>query len=414
MISTEVVYVLAGILLLAGVIASKVAIRFGIPALFLFLVLGMLAGSDGILGIYFDNPQLTRTVGDLALVIILFAGGLDTHWRQIRPVLGIGLTLSTVGVILTTLLVGTFAWFVLGSFSSFNIGPEGITWLEGLLIGAIVSSTDAAAVFSILSSSNLTLRGQLQPLLELESGSNDPMAVLLASSLVQMLVSTEFSALGLAGTLIQQLLVGGLMGYGSGRAMAWLLNHLRLNISGLYPISTLALLLLTFGLTAILNGNGFLAVYIAGIVLRSLAIPYRELIVSFHDGLNWLMTITMFLMLGLLVFPFQLPDVAAVGFAIAFFLMFVARPISVFLCLAPTQLSLQEKSFISWVGLRGAVPIILSTLPMTAGVAGADQIFNVIFFTVLVSVLVQGLTLPKVAVGLGLGAKPQETSREQE
>ncbi len=395
-------FIAAGVLLFAGVLASKVAAKFGIPALFLFLVLGMVAGSDGLGMIDFDNPTLTRNIGDFALVIILFAGGLDAKWQQIRPVLGIGLTLATAGVALTMLILGTFAWFVLDTFSTFNIGPAGITWGEGLLIGAIISSTDAAAVFSILRSSNLTLKGQLQPLLELESGSNDPMAVLLTSSIVQILVTETFSLAGLAGSLLQQLVIGSFLGYGFGKAMVWIIHQLRLTVPGLYPIATLAILLFSFGVTSQLNGNGFLAVYITGIVLGNSAIPHREVISSFHDGLSWLMSISIFLMLGLLVFPSQLPEVAAVGLAIALFLMFVARPLSVFLCLLPTPMTLKEKGFLSWVGLRGAVPIILATLPLTAGIAGASQIFNVIFFTVLVSVLVQGLSLPRVARWLDL------------
>jgi cell volume regulation protein A len=400
--ATEITFIVAGILLFSGVLASKVAARFGIPALFLFLVLGMVAGSDGLGIVDFDNPTLTRNIGDFALVIILFAGGVDANWKQIRPVLGIGLTLATVGVALTMLILGTFAWFVLDTFSTFNIGPSGITWGEGLLIGAILSSTDAAAVFSILKSSGLTLQGQLQPLLELESGSNDPMAVLLTGSIVQVFTTANFSPLGLAETLLLQLTIGSLLGYGFGQAIVWMVRRLQLAVPGLYPIATLAILLFSFGITSQLGGNGFLAVYIMGIILGNAPIPYRELIVSFHDGLSWLMSISIFLMLGLLVFPSQLPEVTAVGLAIALFLMVVARPISVFLCLLPTRMTLKEKGFLSWVGLRGAVPIILATLPLTAGIAGADQIFNVIFFTVLVSVLVQGLSLPRVARWLNL------------
>ncbi|MGF1569626.1 MAG: cation:proton antiporter [Nodosilinea sp.] len=205
-------------------------------------------------------------MGDLALVAILFVGGLDTEWRQIQPVLATGITLATVGVGLTALLIGTFAWFMLGTYSSFNIGPNGITWAEGLLIGTIVSSTDAAAVFSILRSSNLSLKGQLQPLLELEAGSNDPMAVLLTTNMVKILTTTDFSVLGFVGSLLQQLVVGSLLGYSLGRGMVWVVNRIQLDVSGLYPITTLALLLVTFGVTNGLGGNGFLAVYIAGIV----------------------------------------------------------------------------------------------------------------------------------------------------
>ncbi len=393
---------LGGVLLLAGVLASKVAAKFGLPALLLFLVVGMLAGSEGPGGLYFDNPELTRAIGDGSLIMILFAGGLDTEWRQVRPVLGIGLTLSTLGVALTALLLGTFAWFMLGTFANFDLGTTGLSWVEGLLLGTIVSSTDAAAVFSILRSSHLSLRGELQPLLEFESGSNDPMAVLLTTNVVQVLTTDNFSVGGFLGSLVLQLVVGGLVGYGAGRAMVWVVNHIRLNVPALYPITTLALLLITFGLTDRLGGNGFLAVYVAGIVLGNLPITQREVILSFHDGLGWLMSIVMFLVLGLLVFPSQLLGIAGVGLAIALFLMVVARPVSVFLCLAPVSMPLAEKGFLAWVGLRGAVPIVLATVPLTAGISGGQQIFNVVFFTVLVSVLVQGLSLAGVAKRLGL------------
>lgn len=393
---------LGGVLLLAGVLASKVAAKFGLPALLLFLVVGMLAGSEGPGGLYFDNPELTRAIGDGSLIMILFAGGLDTEWRRVRPVLGIGLTLSTLGVALTALLLGTFAWFMLGTFANFDLGTTGLSWVEGLLLGTIVSSTDAAAVFSILRSSHLSLRGELQPLLEFESGSNDPMAVLLTTNVVQVLTTDNFSVGGFLGSLVLQLVVGGLVGYGAGRAMVWVVNHIRLNVPGLYPITTLALLLITFGLTDRLGGNGFLAVYVAGIVLGNLPLTQREVILSFHDGLGWLMSIVMFLVLGLLVFPSQLLGIAGVGLAIALFLMVVARPVSVFLCLALVSMPLAEKGFLAWVGLRGAVPIVLATVPLTAGITGGQQIFNVVFFTVLVSVLVQGLSLAGVAKQLGL------------
>lgn len=400
--SFSLAIILMGVLLLAGVLASKVAAKFGLPALLLFLVVGMLAGSEGPGGLYFDNPELTRTIGDGSLIMILFAGGLDTEWRRVRPVLGIGLTLSTLGVALTALLLGTFAWFMLGTFANFDLGTTGLSWVEGLLLGTIVSSTDAAAVFSILRSSHLSLRGELQPLLEFESGSNDPMAVLLTTNVVQVLTTDNFSVGGFLGSLVLQLVVGGLVGYGAGRAMVWVVNHIRLNVPALYPITTLALLLITFGLTDRLGGNGFLAVYVAGIVLGNLPLTQREVILSFHDGLGWLMSIVMFLVLGLLVFPSQLLSIAGVGLAIALFLMVVARPVSVFLCLVPVAMPLAEKGFLAWVGLRGAVPIVLATVPLTAGISGGQQIFNVVFFTVLVSVLVQGLSLAGVAKRLGL------------
>ncbi len=402
MIPVEQLFIGAGVLLLAGIIASKAANKLGVPALLLFLLVGMLAGSEGIGGIEFDNPMQAKLIGDLALTLILFAGGLDTKWTQIRPVLWKGLTLSTVGVGITALLLGSFAWFMLGSFTDFNIGPEGITWSEGLLLGAIISSTDAAAVFSVLRTSKLELKGDLQPLLELESGSNDPMAVLLTVQIVEILSTGDTSIIKLLISLFLQIGVGGIFGYGMGRAIVWVVNHLRLNSQGLYPVATLAMAMLTYGITDLFGGNGFLAVYIAGVVMGNFRFIYSETIRSFHDGLSWLMQIVIFLALGLLVFPSRLLPVAGVAIVIAIFLIFIARPVSVFICLAFSRYRLREKLFISWVGLRGSVPIILATFPVTAGIAGGRSIFNVVFFIVLTSVLVQGLSLAPAARCLGL------------
>ncbi|AFZ02418.1 potassium/proton antiporter [Calothrix sp. PCC 6303] len=403
---SEQLFIIAGVLLLASIFASKAAIKFGIPALLLFLGIGMLAGSEGIGGIYFDDPRLTQLIGTLALTLILFAAGLDTEWQRIRPVFAKGLILATVGVIITAIIVGLFAWFILGSFSSFNVGLQGITWQQGLLLGAIVSSTDAAAVFSILRASNLNLKGNLQPLLELESCSNDPMAVLLTVELVKIIITSNTSPITFGLSLMQQLVVGMILGYGAGRGIVWVLNNLRLSSQGLYPVATLALVLLTSGVTTVVGGNGFLAVYIAGIVMGNYKFTCQETIISFHDGLSWLMQIIMFLVLGLLVFPSQLLPIAWIGLTIALFLIFVARPISVFLCLLPFRLNVREKIFLSWGGLRGAVPIVLATFPLAARISDASQLFNVVFFVVLISVLSQGLSLTPVARWLGLINNP--------
>ncbi|MEM8778672.1 MAG: potassium/proton antiporter [Cyanobacteria bacterium P01_G01_bin.49] len=392
----------ASILILASVYASKFSNRFGVPALLLFLFIGMLAGSEGIGGIEFENYQLAQNIGDIALIFILFSGGLDTQWRRIRPVLWQGLTLSTLGVVLTMSILGTFAWLILGSFSSFHVGTQGISWLEGLLLGTIVSSTDAAAVFSLLKSSQINLKGNLQPLLELESGSNDPMAVLLTMTLVKLLATSEGSLGQLVLSLFGQIIIGTLMGYGMGRLMSWETNRLQINIKGLYSVAMIAKVLFTYGLTSIIQGNGFLAVYVAGIVAASRQFEEKESIIAFHDGLSWLMQITMFVTLGLLVFPSQLIRATPVALSIAVFLFLVARPLSVFISLFWTNYSLREKSFISWVGLRGAVPIVLAIAPITADLPGANIIFNVVFFVVLISISIQGLTLVPTARWLGL------------
>ncbi len=395
--------VAAAILLLLGVAASKASNRLGIPALLLFLLIGMLAGSDGPGGIYFDNYQLTQSLGVVALVFILFAGGLDTDWHSVRPVLGAALALATVGVVLTALLVGAFAMIALG-FSVF----------EGILLGAIVSSTDAAAVFAVLRSSGAGLKPPIAPLIELESGSNDPMAVFLTTGLVQLLITPAASLIDLVPMFFRQMIVGTILGIGMGKAIALVINKSRLEYEGLYPVLSLALVTLTYGATVLLGGNGFLAVYLAGLVLGTTDFVHRRSLMRFHDGIAWLMQITMFLVLGLLVFPSQLPGVIVAGLLISLFLILVARPVSVFVSLAWTRLDLRAKAMVGWVGLRGAVPIILATFPLLAGVPRADSIFNIVFFIVLTSVLVQGTSLPLVARWLQVAAPaPANTAYPQ-
>ncbi|MEN4011682.1 MAG: potassium/proton antiporter [Chloroflexota bacterium] len=389
----EIVLIGAAVLLLISVLASKISDRFGIPALLLFLVIGMLAGSDGPGGIYFDDPELAQFIGVIALIFILFSGGLDTDRSQVRPVLREGIFLATLGVVITALAVGLFASLWLGY-------PP----LMGLLLGAIVSSTDAAAVFSVLRSKGISLKGRLKPLLELESGSNDPMAVFLTIGLIEVITQPELSAWQLAGLFVQQMAIGGLSGYGMGRGIVWLVNRIKLNYEGLYPALILALVLLTFAVTDLLGGSGFLAVYLVGVVLGNREFIHRRSMIRFYDGLAWLMQIAMFLTLGLLVYPSRLVPVIDSGLLITAWLMFIARPLSVFLGLLPSKFHWREKLLISWVGLRGAVPIILATFPLLARVPQADLIFNLIFFVVLASVLLQGTTIPLAARWLKVDA----------
>lgn len=389
----QIEWVLVGVagFLLASVLASKVSDRFGVPALVLFLALGMLAGSEGLGGIEFNDPALTQWVGIVALNLILFAGGLDTNWRDIRPVLAPGVVLASLGVFLTALGMGLAASYLLG-----------FSLLEGLLLGAIVSSTDAAAVFSILRSKSLGLKGNLRPLLELESGSNDPTAVFLTIGLTTWLTMPDFAPETLAISLVVQVLLGTLLGLAFGWLLSWLANHIQLGFDGLYPVLTLSAVFVTYGATSLLGGNGFLAVYIAGITARHLDFIHRRSLIRFHDGLAWLMQIGMFITLGLLVFPSQVMQVIGPGFLLAAVLVFLARPLGVFISLAFMKFNLREKTFISWVGLRGAVPIILATFPLIAGVSHAEQIFNIVFFVVLTSALVQGASIPQVARWLGV------------
>lgn len=380
-------------LLLISVLVSKISDRFGVPALLLFLGLGMLAGSDGPGGIYFDNPAIAQFIGVIALVLILFSGGLDTEINQVRAVLKEGVLLSTLGVLITALITG---WVCIALL---DLPP-----LVGLLMGAIVSSTDAAAVFSVLRSKGISLKGHLKPLLELESGSNDPMAIFLTVGLIQLIQFPQRSPLNLIGLFFLQMLVGAVIGLLMGRLTVWLINHIRLGYEGLYPVLSLALVFLTFGLTSILGGSGFLAVYLTGIVLGNREFIHRRSLLRFHDGLAWLMQITMFLTLGLLVFPSRLVPVAGSGLLIAAALMLIARPVSIFITLPGRRFNTREKLFLSWVGLRGAVPIILATFPLLAQIPQADMMFNVVFFVVLTSVLLQGTTIAPLARWLKLDA----------
>lgn len=405
---TEALILIAGLLLLASVLVSRLSDRFGVPALLLFLIIGMLAGSEGIGGIDFESAEAARSVGTVALLVILFSGGLDTGWAEIRPVLARGLVLSTVGVCATTALVGAFAWLMLGAYSSFDIGSQGISWLDALLIAAIVSSTDAAAVFSVFRTSDVQPPRRMRSLLELESGSNDPMAVLLTTTILGMMTVGDVGAWRIGFGLLQQLVLGGAIGGAIGFAGAWLLGRIQLSAFGLYPIGALAVGLLAFGAADAFGGNGFLAVYVAGVVVGNMVREtLRGAIRRFHDGLSWLVQIGMFVVLGLLVFPSQLASVAWVALALAAFLMFVARPLAVLVCLVPFRTRRNEMAYVSWVGLRGSVPIVLATFPAAYGLPGADVLFNVVFFIVVTSVLVQGLTLVPCARWLGVVESPE-------
>jgi cell volume regulation protein A len=400
MVPIEYILVAASILLLLSIIASKTSGRVGVPALLFFLIIGMLAGSEGLGGIYFDDPWLAQSLGVLALTLILFSGGLDTEWRIVRPVLWKGIALSTLGVLGTALIVGWFSSLIL----KFSL-------LEGLLLGAIVSSTDAAAVFAVLRSKKVSLKGGLKPLLELESGSNDPMAVFLTIGFIHLLTRPNASIVDFIPMFLSQMILGSALGYGIGRLAILAVNRIKLDYEGLYPVLTLSLVLLTYGATTFLGGNGFLAVYIAGLVMGQTDFVHKRSLTRFHDGLAWLMQIIMFLTLGLQVFPSRLIPIAGSALLVSAFLMFVARPVGVFAILSFSKLNLREKTMVSWVGLRGAVPIILATFPLLAKLPNAEIIFNLVFFIVLTSVLLQGTSIPLVAkwlkLDLPISQKPQ-------
>ncbi len=391
----------ASLLLLLSIIASKVASIIRVPALIIFILVGMVAGSEGPGGIEFDDAWVAQLLGVIALAFIIFSGGLHSSWKSVSPVLWTGVSLSTIGVFLTAILVGLFVHYLL----DFSI-------LMALLLGAIVSSTDAAAVFSVMSSSGTKLKGSLKDLLEFESASNDPMAVILTLGFIHLLTNPEASIWSMVLLLIQQMVLGIVIGFMMGKAIVFTVNRLRLNFEGLYPVLTLALVIFTYGLTASIGGSGFLAVYIAGLILGGSDFIHKQSLTRFHDGLAWLMQITMFLILGLLVFPSRLLPIIVSGILISFFLIFIARPIGVFLSLPFGKINFKEKTFISWVGLRGAVPIILATFPLLAGVPKADILFNIVFFIVITSVLIQGTTIPLAAKLLGVDAPETKTKTE--
>jgi len=387
----------ASVLLLLSIVASKVASKVRVPALIIFILVGMFAGSEGPGGIAFDNAWAAQLLGTIALAFIIFSGGLHSSWKRVRPVLWTGISLSTVGVFVTAVLVGLFVHYL------FNF-----SLLTSLLLGAIVSSTDAAAVFSVMSSSGTQLKNRIKDLLEFESASNDPMAVILTLGFVHLITNPDDSAWSMVFLLVQQMTLGIIIGYLMGKLTVLKVNRLRLDYEGLYPVLTLTLVIFTYGITASLGGSGFLAVYIAGLIMGGSDFINKQSLTRFHDGLAWLMQITMFLILGLLVFPSQLLPVMLMGVLISLFLIFVARPLGVFISLPLGNISLKERGFISWVGLRGAVPIILATFPLLAGVPNADILFNVVFFIVITSVLIQGTTIPLFARWLGVedrGAK---------
>ncbi|RED92223.1 potassium/proton antiporter [Marinoscillum furvescens] len=404
-ITIENIILIGSILLLISIVAGKTSYRFGIPTLLLFLSIGMLAGSDGIGGIYFDNPQIAQFIGIVSLNFILFSGGLDTSWQSVKPVLKVGITLSTLGVLLTALGLGYFVYLI----TDFSI-------YESLLLGAIVSSTDAAAVFSILRGKNLALKKNLRPTLELESGSNDPMAYVLTIAFLSLVQQPEQGFWSVIPVFLLQMAVGAAAGFIFGKLSKLVINKIKLDFEGLYPVLTIALMFITFSATNAVGGNGFLAIYICSVYLGNQNLIHKKTIMRMFDGLAWLMQIVLFLTLGLLVFPSQIIPYIGIGLLISVFLILVARPLAVFISLLPFKMKLRRRFYISWVGLRGAVPIVFATYPLLAGIDKASIIFNIVFFVSLTSVLIQGTTPSMVAkwlhVGLPQKAKPLSPTDE--
>lgn len=385
---TEIL-LLSGIVLLASVLSSKLLYRFGIPTLLIFLTLGMLLGYDGIGGIYFDDSVLTQQISNIGLVFIMFYGGFGVNWKSAKSIAPQAILLSTVGVVLTAIFTGVFAHFVLK-----------VTLLEGMLLGAIVSSTDAASVFSVLRSRKLNLKGGLAPMLEIESGSNDPVAYMLTVVILSLITSSGGqSILQLLG---KQIFFGLIIGIILAVISVFLLRHIKFEIDGLYPILVIAIVILGYALSDFTGGNGFLAVYIIGIVMGNNKIPHKKSMDHFFDGVSWLMQIILFFTLGLLVFPSQFSSVLGSSILIAIFLVVIARPIAVSSILIWFKTPIKQQLLVSWVGLRGAASIVFATYALTNKIPIANEIFNTVFIIALLSVSVQGALLPKLANKLDL------------
>lgn len=397
--TTGNILLIGAVLLMAGILIQKPGYRFGIPALLLFLVVGMIFGCDG-LGVQFDDVRGAQFVGMVSLSIILFAGGLGTRIKDIKPILAPGIVLSTVGVLLTTAITGIFVWWISGlSWTSIHFAL-----LPSMLLAATMSSTDSASVFGILGAQKMNLKHNLRPTLELESGSNDPMAYLITTMLVDVLVTGDsVTVVSLLRIFLVQFVLGALLGFAFGRLGVWMLNRLNLDNRALYPIMAVAICFLTFSLTDTLGGNGYLAIYVTGIVIGNEKVSFRRETITFIDGLSWLCQTVMFLMLGLLVNPLEMWQVAGMALLIGLFMIVVARPISVFFSLIPFKnIPFKGKAFISWVGLRGAVPILFATYPVVAGLEDHYTIFNIVFFITILSLLVQGTTITSMAQYLKL------------
>lgn len=376
---------IGSILLVISVFFTKTT-KFGVPVVILFMLVGMLAGVDGLGGINFYDMRVSKFIGTLALIVILFSGGLDTRFADIRPVVGRGLLLSTLGVIITAILTGLFTKLM-----------TPLSYTQSFLVGAVISSTDAAAVFTILRSKSMGLKNNIRPLLEFESGSNDPMAYFLTLFFIFLINTPDANVGTLIWFFIKQFTIGIAIGIAMGYGMVRIMNKIELNFDGLYSVLLLGLSVLVFSLADFLGGNGLLAVYISAIILGNKDFVHKRSLTKHFDGQAWFMQIVMFLTLGLLVNPLELLPLVGIGLLFALFIMLVARPIAVFICLFKSNFSTRSKVFISWVGLRGAVPIILCIYVIDAGIENSRTIFNLIFFVSLLSVLLKGTTIAWLA-----------------
>ena len=406
--NAENILLIGSVLLFVSIVVSKTGYRFGVPTLLVFLLVGMFFGSDG-LGLQFHNAGEAQFIGMVALSIILFSGGMDTKFAEIRPVLSQGILLSTVGVLLTTLFTGLFIYWISG-FKHVSITMSLIT---AMLLAATMSSTDSASVFNILRSQSMNLKHNLRPMLELESGSNDPMAYMLTIVLIQFINSSGMGFMDILSSFCIQFIVGGASGFLLGKLAILILNKINLNNQSLYPILLLSFIFFIFTVTDLCKGNGYLAVYIAGIMVGNNRITNRKEISTFMNGMTWLFQIIMFLTLGLLVNPHEMLNIAVPALLIGIFMIVFARPLSVLICLLPfKKMNFSSRIFVSWVGLRGAVPIIFATYPVVANIPDSNQIFNIVFFITILSLVIEGTTISWMAKLLHLATPLEKTGND--
>ena len=383
------IMIICGLVLLISITSTKILYKFGVPILLIFIMLGMLFGSDGIVGIYFNDYQLTNKIATVALIFIMFFGGFGTNWSMAKPVAIPSILLSTLGVVFTAGLTGVFCFLVFKT-----------TLLEGLLIGSIVGSTDAASVFAILRSQRLNLKGSIASMLELESGSNDPCAYMLTTIVLGIMSNSNNGNIFIM--VLSQILLGGMVAVVLAKLSIYLLRHFKFEIEGFYPIFMTAIAVLAYSLSEYLGGNGYLCVYITGIIIVNAKIPHKKSIFQFLDGISWLMQIMLFFLLGLLAFPSKIPLVIGKGILISIFMILVARPVAIFSILYWFKVPIKQQIFIAWVGIRGAASIVFAIFAETYGVSMNNDIFHIIFFIALFSVVVQGTITPKLAKKLDL------------
>lgn len=392
--------IISGLVLIICITSTKVLYKFGVPMLLIFIVLGMVFGSDGLVGIYFDNYELTSKLCSLGLVFIMFYGGFGTNWNIAKPVAFPSILMSSLGVIITAGLTGLFCHLVIKT-----------SLLEGILIGAIVASTDAASVFAVLRAQKLNLKGSLASLLEIESGSNDPIAYMMTLVVLTMMKSSgQLSLSTVAPMIFTQVAFGLIVGFLLAKGTVYVLRYSDFEVDGFYTIFVTAVAILSYSLSEFLGGNGYLSAYMAGIIIGNSKIPKKKSMFHFFDGVSWIMQIALFFMLGLLSFPSRLQYITGTAISISIFMILIARPLATFIILSPFKFTFKEKLFISWVGLRGAASVVFAIFAVTYGVNIENDIFHIIFFIALFSVAIQGTLIPKVASLLDLVDTEDESS----